>query len=369
MPPPYEVTAVVCSLNGARTIGRCLAALRAQTLGAALEVIVVDDGSTDGTAEVARGYGATVVEHPENRGITAARNTGARHASAAIVAFTDDDCEPAPDWAENLLRGYADGPEGRGYADGAVVAVGGPAVPAVERGRLGGFHQRHNPLEPLELELATSESLPYRLGVYLRRQWTGPEPADRERAVWSLIGANMSVRRQAMFDAGMFDERFAFSGEEPDLCRRLLALRPDAVLLYRPAAMVVHHFAGTVRDTLRRSRAYGLGAARLYRKWPTMRPTIYPAPVLVGLLLLGAPWLPVLLAAAVLAPQLCYPSAVRTAVRTRRPACLVDPYLRLAQEAFGNVGFLQGLWRFRACDWPGSDEPIGDPADRLAERV
>jgi GT2 family glycosyltransferase len=334
-----DLSIVVCSFNGASGLGRCLRALDRQTVQPLVEVIVVDDGSSDGTSEVAARFGGIVVRHPENRGISAARNTGIDRATADIVAFLDDDCEPEPDWAEKLLAAYG--------GAGEIVGVGGPVLPAPGRGYMLGFLSRHNPLEPLGLELAAGESLPYRLALYLRAQWHGPAERTHRSAVYSLVGANMSFRRRALDEVGRFDERFTFGGEDTDICRRLAGRWPGASLVYDPTVRVVHHFEPSLRDTLRRSRAYGRGAARLRRKWPTMRPTIYPWPVLVAALVAVSWWAPLLGALALIAPPVFYPSSVRTWLRERHPVVLVDPYVRLAQEASGNIGLLTGLWRYR----------------------
>ena len=86
-----RISVVVCSLDGAAHIGRCLAALAAQRHDA-FEVIAVDDGSTDATGSIAVAAGARLVHHETPRGLSAARNAGLREARGAIVAFTDDDC-------------------------------------------------------------------------------------------------------------------------------------------------------------------------------------------------------------------------------------------------------------------------------------
>lgn len=85
----------------------------------------------------------------------------------------------------------------------------------------------------------------------------------------------------------------------------------------------------------------------LYLKWPTMRPTLFPGPVLEFALLMASAFLPILLAVVAVLPQLMYPMGLRRALTGRHPACLLDAYVQLAQEAYGNVGYLQGLWRYR----------------------
>jgi glycosyltransferase involved in cell wall biosynthesis len=332
---PSDLSVVICSLNGASGVDRCLRSLAHQTGDVRLEVIVVDDGSTDATSDVAHAHGVTVVRHDYNRGLAAARNSGIRAASAPIVAFLDDDCEPEPQWAWRLIEGYSH----------AVVGVGGAVEPQTPASFMAGYLERHNPLAPLEIDLARSNSLPYRFYLYLRQLWT-KQQRHGKRDVYSLVGANMSFRRQALLDIGLFDERFRFGAEELDLCMRLNdATRGRLVLV--PAARVAHHFAPSVRDTLRRSRAYGRGSARLYRKWPSVSPTIFPGPLVVLVVLLTSVLLPLLLVAGLTLPILMYPHGLRDAVIRRRPACILDAYLKFAQEACEDVGFFQGLWRFR----------------------
>jgi glycosyltransferase involved in cell wall biosynthesis len=331
---PTDLSVVICSLNGAAGVDRCLHALAAQK-DVELQVIVVDDGSTDDTSGIAREHGATVIRHETNRGLAAARNTGIRAASAPVVAFLDDDCEPEPEWARELLSGYGDG----------VIGVGGNVLPCAPDGFMLGYLQRNNPLLPLEVNLARSEKLLYRLYLYVLRQWK-PDNRNDKRDVYSLVGANMSFRRDALLETG-FDERFRFGGEDFDTCLRLLRDYPGSRLVVTPAAVVRHHFESSLHDTLRRSRSYGRGCARMYRKWPSMGPTIFPGPVLVAGLLITAIFIPPLLVAAVMLPQLMFPNGLRLALTLRRPACALDAYVQLAEEAYGNVGFVQGLWAYR----------------------
>lgn len=97
-----EATVIVAARNAERGVVRLLEALEAQTLERSrFEVIVVDDGSRDGTAEVARRHGlARVIQAPTSRGAYAARNRAIAEASGAVIAVTDADCRPAEDWLE-----------------------------------------------------------------------------------------------------------------------------------------------------------------------------------------------------------------------------------------------------------------------------
>ncbi len=347
-----DLTVVIPSLNGARGVDRCLRALAAQSIRSRLEILVVDDGSTDDTVSVAQAHGVTVLSHPGNLGIAAARNTGLNAATADIVAFLDDDCEPEPEWARQLLSGYA---------AGDVAGVSGPIIPRTPPGYLSGFLSRNNPLVPLELELTESYSLPYRLYLYLRRQWAA-EPRTGPRDVYSFAGANMSFRRKVLFEAGQFDERFRFGAEELDMCMRVARSLPGARLAMVPAACVVHHFKPQLRDTLRRSRSYGIGSARLHRKWPSLPPTIFPGPALILALLAMAAWWPALAIAAGLAPLLLYPRGLRTAIRERQAPALLDAYVRLAQETCEDVGIAVGFWRFRRLPPERPRDALTNPA-------
>src|SRR4051794_13930266 len=331
-----DLSVVVSSLNGAPGVDRALRSLGRQAIADRIEAVVVDDGSSDGTAGVGREHGALVVRHETNRGLAEARNSGVRAATAPIVAFIDDDVEAEPHWAERLLAAYGDG----------VMGVGGLVIPSAPPSVIGRYLERNNPLEPLEADLGDSEALPYRLALYLRRQWGNGRPTGR-RDVYALVGANMSFRREALLGVGGFDPRFTFGAEELDLCRRLAAARPDERFVLEPDALVVHHFQESFKDTIRRSRSYGRGSARMFRKWPSVRPTFFPVPVAVGGLLLMAIRRPAALAVAALAPLLAFPMAIRRLVASGSPEPLLDPYIQVAQETAENAGFIQGLWQFR----------------------
>ena len=128
------ISVVVPVRNGAATLDNCLVALARQTADrAAYEVIVVNDGSTDDTAEIVRRHGLRCLDIAP-AGPAVARNRGAAQARGELVLFTDGDCEPAPDWIVQMSAPFAD-PEvagvldpGLALRDAAGDGLGGDAV-------------------------------------------------------------------------------------------------------------------------------------------------------------------------------------------------------------------------------------------------
>lgn len=118
-----SITVIVPAYNAAATLGACLESLCRQTRPP-LEIIVVDDCSRDGTADVARRHGAKVIALGQNSGPGVARNAGAAAAVGEILAFTDSDCVPPPDWLERITAPLE--------AAGVVAATGGYAGPVRE---------------------------------------------------------------------------------------------------------------------------------------------------------------------------------------------------------------------------------------------
>ncbi len=110
---PIEVNSVsiiIPTFNGASRIGNCLDALRKQTAGRNVEILVVNDGSTDNTVEVVERYSHSEIRliTQANAGPAAARNRGALEARGAIILFTDDDCVPMPGWLDAMLEPFRD---------------------------------------------------------------------------------------------------------------------------------------------------------------------------------------------------------------------------------------------------------------------
>jgi len=168
-----RISVVVCSFNGSATIRDTLGGLSRLDY-ADYEVIVVDDGSTDATAEIARGYDVRLISTP-NQGLAAARNVGLEAARGEIVAYLDDDAYPDRDWLTYLALGFL---------DSDVCGVGGP-----------------NLLPPEDGDVA--ECVANAPG--------GPAHVlldDREAE--HVPGCNMAFRRDWLRAVGGFDRRFRF---------------------------------------------------------------------------------------------------------------------------------------------------------------
>lgn len=103
-----SVSIIIPTFNGNSRIGNCLDALLKQTPAREVDILVVDDGSTDDTAAVVGRYPAVRLLTQKNAGPAAARNNGASKAKGPIILFTDDDCVPMPDWLDAMLKPFTD---------------------------------------------------------------------------------------------------------------------------------------------------------------------------------------------------------------------------------------------------------------------
>ena len=229
------VVSVVCATyRRPEALSRLLRALAAQDLEAPFEVVISDDGSGDlapARAAVAEhGPSVRLLEHPTNRGPAAARNDGWRAASAPVVAFTDDDCQPTPGWLRAGLAALVDD----------VALVVGRVDPDPSQARLDGPWARS-------------------LTVHDAR---------------FMQTANAFYRKEDLDAVGGFDPAFRHGGEDTDLGLRVLsrggrgAFAPDALVLHD-----VH--PGTARSLARASATRWTDLPLVLRRHPEMRRVVH----------------------------------------------------------------------------------------------
>jgi glycosyltransferase involved in cell wall biosynthesis len=221
----FQLSVIVPTWNRARLLQGTLDALAAQIVNDSLEweIVVVDNDSRDETERVVASFSettATPVRYVVERrpGASNARNRGLLEARGAILAFTDDDVLPAPDWVAAMVAAIE-----RWNADG----VGGRILPRWE--------------VPPPPWLTRSEALLSRLAIMADERSGFLAPAQTRPQVW---GANMAFRRDFFNKVGGFDPRRGvvhgklFRDEETDLIQRGLAR--GLKIAYDPTLTVFH---------------------------------------------------------------------------------------------------------------------------------
>lgn len=233
------VSIVVPFHDSARTIGACLTSLQNQELaaqeegGAYYEIIMIDNRSTDASADIVRRHEAmsstnvSLLEEPKP-GAYAARNTGIRAARAPVIALTDADCTVDRDWLRSILDGMDD-PE-------TAILIGHVSYP-----RTASFALR---------ALGAYENAKTRYVV------DHCHPCHR-----FAYANNMAVRSSVFAEIGLFEEWARAADSE--LVHRLAARRPDLELVYRPSMRVTHHEFERARDRARRMRLYNRTNAKI----------------------------------------------------------------------------------------------------------
>jgi len=225
-----KVSVVVCVYNGERTIDSCLASLEKLNYPN-YEVVVVNDGSTDSTRQIAESYNYIRLINQENKGLSEARNVGIRASTGEIIAFTDADCMADADWLAYLVARFQSSEFG---------AVGGPNFSPPDNSFIASC-------------VAVSPGAPTHVLL------------DDEIAE-HIPGCNMAFRREALEAIAGFDPIFRAAGDDVDLCWRLQ--NKGYKIGFSPAAIVWHFRRNTIRDYLKQQRGYGKAETLLFFKHP-----------------------------------------------------------------------------------------------------
>jgi GT2 family glycosyltransferase len=210
---------IVCSYNGGRTLATCLDSLGKLNYSD-YEIILVDDGSTDDTRDIAEQFPHVRYIYQENHGLSHARNTGAAAAQGEVFAYTDSDCMADVDWLYYLIGTLLSGD----YA-----GVGGPNVtpPAQNWIQACVAAAPGGPSHVLLTDII-AEHIP---------------------------GCNMAFYRWAFENIGGFDAEYHKAGDDVDFCWRLQ--QAGCVIAFSPTAIVWHHRRFTLRAFLKQQDGYG----------------------------------------------------------------------------------------------------------------
>lgn len=226
------VSVVIPTFNSKNYLMRTIESLSAQSyLKDKYEIIVVDDGSTDGTRQC---FDWLQKEHSsnlkyfyqENKGPSSARNLGVKNARAEIIAFIDSDCIASERWIEEIVKGYG---------DNKVAGIGGTIVATPSDGKM---------------------------SQYCAYTKMNEKPKIDKTGIVYLITGNASFRKSCLNLVGGFDERYDFpGGEDPDLCYRIK--KKGFFFKYNPNAVVFNSHKHTLWELIITYFHYGKGDAFL----------------------------------------------------------------------------------------------------------
>jgi GT2 family glycosyltransferase len=218
--PSYPfVSIIVCSYNGAKTLAACL-----ESLGRIdypnYEVILVDDGSTDDTREIAARFPDVRYVYQTNHGLSHARNHGAAIAKGEIFAYTDSDCMADPDWLYYLLSTLL---------SGKFAGVGGPNVSPPARNWV-------------QACVAAAPGGPSHVLL-------------TDTIAEHIPGCNMAWYRWAFESIGGFDPEYHKAGDDVDFCWRVQ--QAGHAIAFSPTAIVWHYRRFTLRAFRKQQEGYG----------------------------------------------------------------------------------------------------------------
>ena len=230
-PPRWpKISVVVACYNAGRTLQPCLDSLRVLNYPY-YEVIIVDDGSTDITPQVASLYREFRCVKQPHLGLSVARNTGIASAKGEIIAFTDGDCRADEDWLRYIVSDLLKGP---------YVGMGG-----------------HNFLPPEDSAVAAAVAV------------SPGSPAHvmlTDRQAEHIPGCNMAFYKWALEEIGGFDPIFHRAGDDVDVCWRLQ--QRGYKIGFSPPGFVWHYRRSNLAAYLGQQRGYGEAEAMLVRRHP-----------------------------------------------------------------------------------------------------
>ena len=251
-PEIMSVSIIIPTFNGASRIGNCLDALAHQTAERDAEILVVNDGSSDNTAQIVAGYSGVRLITQSNAGPAAARNRGALEARGTIIMFTDDDCVPMSDWLAAMMEPFKD-----------------PSVV----GAKGVYRTRQRGLVPRFVQVEYEDK--YRRMSHLPQ-------------IDFVDTYSAGFRRERFLEMNGYDTSFPVAcAEDVELSYRMSAR--GWIMKFVPAAVVYHTHPRTLRSYLKKKYKFAFWRVLAVRKNPNKGLRDSHTPQLMKLQLLFAP--------------------------------------------------------------------------------
>lgn len=232
------ISVVILTFNRVSDLRRCLDSLKRQTVQN-IEIIVVDNGSTDDTSNIIKEY-SVIFKRDFTKCKSSLRNLGYQSATAKTIAFIDDDAEADSNWIEEIITSFERFKK--------VDAVGGPAISTRKQLSLFEKASRSRLLSPLAriYETIILENSASTVGVIFESGALSiggsllfSAKLKKSFNVDYLTTCNLAVKRSALEEIGGFDENFIFNNEDVDLCVRMR--KAGFELLFNPNAVVWHN--------------------------------------------------------------------------------------------------------------------------------
>jgi GT2 family glycosyltransferase/tetratricopeptide (TPR) repeat protein/glycosyltransferase involved in cell wall biosynthesis len=244
-PPPVSI--VIPTFNKLELTRRCLRALQAGTPAPRHEIIVVDNGSTDGTPQFLRAEESAgrlrALLNAENAGFAAACNQGACAARGRYVVFLNNDTEVQLNWLAPLFS--------LAEADPAVAALSGKLL------------FPNGTIQHAGVALADCKDHDPLLAFHLFAKEKADLPLANQRRVYQAVSAACMLARKSHFDqVGGFDEQYWNGYEDVDLCLRFQ--ERGWLTVYEPASVVIHHESQSGPERFRRAAE---NVERFHRQW------------------------------------------------------------------------------------------------------
>jgi len=336
MTPDAAVTVIICSYNGSRRIADTICSVRSQDYPSeCIRLIVIDDGSADGTAEIAASLGAEVIRHPDNRGIAVARNTGLRVTATDVLCYLDDDVEAEPTWLSNLLVAFT---------NPTVVAAGGVVLAHDTKHLSERYLLAAGYGNPSRLRASRSNTVGARFLGYIMDMYQLAAEPTVPTEVKSVYTSNVAYRTGSLVAAGGFDPNLA-ANEDTDVSTRLRASGGHLMLM--PSAVVRHRHHQSVHSFLIQTFMRSSSTLRAYRHARAF-PPVFPFPLVwIAVVAAFATRRKVLtaLVAALLAPLGLYAWWPLSAIRRSDPERVLYSHIQLSVETAAILGMLRALAR------------------------